>query len=120
MTTDQPLRRLVLVGPMSGLPDFNYPAFDQAEAALDRAGFRVWSPTTVGRKIGFDQPAKAYLRLSIQQVMKAQGLAFLPESTSPGASAELAVGRAIGIPCQPVWTWLQWAREADPRAVVEA
>lgn len=112
------LRSLVLVGPMSGLPDFNYPAFDQAQAVLERAGFKVWSPTAVGRKIGFDQPAKAYLRLSIQQVMKAQGVAYLPDSTSPGSAAELAVARAIGIPVQPHHEWLAWVRLQDSRAEV--
>ena len=31
--------RIYIAGPMSGLPDFNYPSFDRAEQDLAAAGF---------------------------------------------------------------------------------
>ena len=36
--------RLYLSGPMTGLPEYNYPAFHKAARALRRAGYRVVNP----------------------------------------------------------------------------
>lgn len=38
------MRRLYLAGPMTGLPDFNYPAFHAAAAAWRAAGWTVANP----------------------------------------------------------------------------
>jgi hypothetical protein len=44
---------LYIAGPMTGLPDYNYPAFEQARASLEAAGYRVLcqskTPDTVKR-----------------------------------------------------------------------
>lgn len=37
-------RAAYLSGPMTGLPEFNYPAFHEAAAALRGCGWRVYSP----------------------------------------------------------------------------
>ena len=36
--TDRDLPRLYVAGPMTGLPDYNYPAFDGAAALLAERG----------------------------------------------------------------------------------
>lgn len=35
---------IYLSGPMTGLPNFNYPAFHEAAACLRRQGYRVYNP----------------------------------------------------------------------------
>ncbi len=37
--------RLYIAGPMTGLPDFNYPAFEEARAQLESEGYAVLCPT---------------------------------------------------------------------------
>ena len=44
-TPDRPMR-IYIAGPMSGLPDFNYPAFNQAEQRLLALGYEVENPAT--------------------------------------------------------------------------
>lgn len=36
-----------LAGPMTGLPEYNLPAFEKAQAALEETGIRVRSPHTI-------------------------------------------------------------------------
>lgn len=36
-----------LAGPMTGLPEYNYPAFEKAVIALEEAGIKVKSPHTI-------------------------------------------------------------------------
>jgi hypothetical protein len=46
--------RTYLAGPMSGIPLFNFPAFDAAAADLRSQGITVVSPTDLDREDGFD------------------------------------------------------------------
>lgn len=46
---------IYIIGPMTGLPHFNFPAFDAARDALLRLGWqRVVSPADLDRSVGFD------------------------------------------------------------------
>lgn len=109
------MTRLYLAGPMRGLPLFNFPAFDDAAAALRAVGYDVFSPaehdreTIAGRGITVEE-------LTIRECMAADmawicehadGVAFLPGSMrSKGALAEIALADALGIPAKPHGTWI--------------
>jgi hypothetical protein len=110
--------KIYLAGPMRGRPEFNFPAFRQAAAALRAAGHQVFSPAerdierhgadiSVGnhsgdeeaaaRKYGFD------LRVALGEDLAwicahADAIALLPGwRGSKGATAERAAAFALGL-----------------------
>lgn len=46
--------KLYLGGPMTGYPEFNFPAFHAAAAVLRADGHEVWSPAEFDLTEGFD------------------------------------------------------------------
>ena len=66
-----------IAGPMTGLPDLNYPAFNAAEEALTAAGHAVLNPARNGTIVG-SNAWQQYMRLSIAQVLQAEAVALLP------------------------------------------
>lgn len=95
--------KLYIAGPMTGRQDFNYPAFHQAEAQLQAAGYTVLSPARNAPQDSWG----GYMRASIAQVIQADGIAFLPEShTSRGARIELNLGEALALDVRPLEAWL--------------
>lgn len=44
--------RVYIAGPMRGKPQFNYPAFSEAERELKKLGYEVINPATMGDKYG--------------------------------------------------------------------
>ena len=112
---------LYVAGPMSNLPEFNYPAFHAAEDALRGAGYRVLSPA-----ITIDPPAPEeahpwdwYMRRALRSLTYADGIALLPGwQDSRGARLEVHVGDALDMPRHPVDYWIAYADEI--RAEVSA
>jgi hypothetical protein len=47
--------RVYVCGPMRGLPEFNFPAFFEAEAKLKAMGHEVVNPARLDRDEGFDE-----------------------------------------------------------------
>ena len=61
-TLDNSRRAAVISGPMTGLPNYNMPAFDAAEARLRALGYTViHNPATLSRSLGLGQPWGEYL-----------------------------------------------------------
>lgn len=88
-----------LAGPMTGIEDFNYPAFDAAEAAWKARGWLVESPTKAGRDWGYNKPYHWYVRAGIQQLLRANAIAMLPGwQKSRGAKLEYLLAQAFGFP----------------------
>lgn len=87
--------RLYLAGPMSGLPDFNYPAFMAESDRLHRLGYHVENPAT-----NPEQPDwKGYMRQALTQMLTCDGVALLPDwQKSRGANLEVRVARALAMP----------------------
>lgn len=100
--------RLYVAGPMTGLPDFNYPAFRAATLRLLLRGYEVEDPSTNADQ-GTDYAS--YIRMGLLQMLGCDGIALLPHwGASRGVLLELTVAQAIGIPVKTVEEWLQ-ARE---------
>lgn len=91
--------KVYLSGPMTGLPDFNRPAFVDAERLLSCYGVDVLNPA----RHGFD-PAKTwadYMRLALLDVAACDAVALLPGwERSRGAQLEVHVASSLGIPVQ--------------------
>jgi len=94
-------RRIYLCGPMSGLPEYNYPVFHQAAADLAKKGYIVVSPARgkPDSTLGWAD----YLKIGLADVLLAQAVALLPGwECSQGATLEVYVAQALGIPCRLV------------------
>lgn len=103
--------RLQLLGPMTGLPAFNYPAFNAAAAELRQAGHQVWNPAEPGL-----QPGRSwswYMRQSLAALPYAEAAVLLPGwQHSRGARLEVATALALDIPVIPLAVF--WMLALDP------
>lgn len=97
---------------MTGLPEFNYPAFFEAEEIWDEAGWNVVNPA---RNHDGDTtlPRESYLRLAYQQVCQASAVAFLPGwECSEGATREHQIATDLGLPLYDAMTRKPLVRES--------
>lgn len=101
--------RLYIAGPMSGLPEFNYPAFRSAGTLLGAKGFEVLNPVDAEKHntTGATQSWDWYMRHALRMVLDAEGIALLPNwEKSRGAKLEETVGRSLGLDIRPLGDWL--------------
>ena len=96
---------LYLSGPMTGYENFNFPAFDNAAWHLREMGYHVLNPAeNWGGKT--DVPRELCMRLDIQQVLAADGLAMLDGwHASAGAKLESTIAAELGLDIKP---WKEW------------
>lgn len=98
--------KLYIAGPMTGLPEFNYPAFFDAADQLAAAGYDPINPARRGVVDG--KPWADYLRDALVDVCQADGVALLPgHANSRGVHLERHVADALGLPVQPIVEWLE-------------
>lgn len=100
--------KLYLAGPMSGYPDFNYPAFEEARLGLEAAGHEVLCPTDSEQHndTGKPQAWDWYMRHAVAMVLEAEGVALLPDwEASRGARLEVNVAHALSLPTAPIRAW---------------
>lgn len=115
--------RLYLAGPMRGIPEFNFPAFNEATKRLREHGFDVWSPAENDvEKDGFDPKTGTvasmahYMERDLPEVCRADAVAVLPGwEKSQGATLEVHVCRQIGHPVVDAMTLevIPWATNAE-------
>lgn len=101
------VRKLYLAGPMSGLPDCNYPTFNYNAKLLEEAGYTVVNPAQ-------SQLSEAYytdfLREDLRLLLDCDGVATLKRwEGSVGARNEVMVAGVLGMPVNTVGYWLATA-----------
>lgn len=76
--------RLYLAGPMTGLPDYNFPAFHAAAAQWRALGWEVENPA---EHFNGDQtrPYREYVENDLRQLRKCDAIAVLPGWDGPNA-----------------------------------
>lgn len=95
-----------IAGPMRGLPEFNFPAFDKAAELLESYGHSVLNPAQMDRDVGFDpsssQVSSEFLRDAMRRdltaICGADALAMLPGwERSAGARVEWTLASHLGL-----------------------
>ena len=99
-------RRLYVAGPMTGLPEHNYPAFRAAAAALRAVGYEVESPAEPGQVHGWGWTD--YMKRGLAQMLTCDGVALLPGWTeSKGACIEADIASLLGVRLWGVDEWIK-------------
>lgn len=89
------MMRIYLSGPMTGLPNFNYPRFHLEAARLRALGYEVVNPAELSEPT---DPRAVCMRRDIQALMTCDAVAMLPGWTSShGATLEHACAVQCGM-----------------------
>ncbi len=95
---------LYLSGPMSGLPEFNYPAFKAATERLRSQGHAVVSPHELPAdcpgcaNIGYEHSWSEHMRVDLAALLTCDVIVMLPGwQQSRGARLEKSVAEATGL-----------------------
>lgn len=96
-----PAKRIYLAGPMTGLPEYNYPAFHAEAARLRALGFHVENPAE--NQTPECGTWEGYMRNSVRQMLTCDAVAFLPGwAESRGALLERYIAQQVGLATVPV------------------
>jgi hypothetical protein len=88
--------RIYIAGPMTGLPDFNYPLFNQTAAVLRNAGWEVENPAET--EFGPAVPYEAMIRSGLTLLLRCDAIWMLPGwSKSKEATLEFAVANLLDL-----------------------
>jgi hypothetical protein len=85
-------------GPMTGLPEYNKPAFDDAAAFLRAQGKSVYNPAS-DADIDNTRPRKYYMRQDIEALLMCESIVMIEGwEKSSGAKLELAIAKELEMP----------------------
>jgi len=99
--------RIYIAGGMTGLPDFNYPAFHAAAAQLRALGFDAVNPAEDGLPV--ESPWEAHLKVAIAKLVTCDAVAVLDGwARSRGAVLETNLANDLGMPCHSLAGWVEW------------
>ncbi len=89
--------KIYISGPMTGIPDFNFPAFMQAEAMIEARGHTAINPAKNG--LTKSHSWREHMKADIKMLLDADGIVFLPGwEKSKGAALEGAIASALNVP----------------------
>lgn len=103
------MTKVFICGPMTGLPDFNYPSFHEAGEYLEEHGFEIRSGAhrvnAFKETIPVDPPSteetephEHYMRRSIYQLIQCDLIYLLDGwADSKGARLEVKIAKSIGL-----------------------
>ena len=95
--------RIYVSGPMSGLPELNFPAFAAETIRLRGLGYEVVSPAEINPEGGTWHEC---MRRDMEQMVRCDEVATLPGwEKSQGASLEVYVADRLGIESRPSATY---------------
>lgn len=103
--------KIYIAGPMTGLPDNNYPAFHEAARELQARGFEPLNPAVSGEEYLKENPHHIlpyewYMREGLKMLLQADGVALLPGwRHSNGARFEVKTAQICNIDVLPVDQW---------------
>jgi hypothetical protein len=89
-------KRLYLAGPMTGLPELNFPAFHAAAALLRQAGHTVINPAEINPDV--TMAWHECMRADIAQLVTCDAIYLLPGwQASKGATLEHHIAERLGL-----------------------
>ena len=97
--------KVYIAGPMTGYPEFNYPAFYAAARKLEQLGHEPINPARAegreGCKTWLD-----YMRPALRDIADCDGIAYLDGwGESRGASLEVYIGKSLDIVVRHIDQW---------------
>ncbi|AOT24578.1 hypothetical protein E6_49 [Propionibacterium phage E6] len=96
--------KLYICGPMSGMTDFNRPAFREAAKTLTEAGYGVADPSR--HEVDDPEDWFQWIQAGLTALSSCDGVATLDgHEDSLGATLEIATARWMEILVAPVATW---------------
>jgi len=88
--------RVYIAGPMTGIADYNFPAFNAMADKMRAAGWHVENPADHGLVVGADWAD--YLRYDIGCLASCEAIMLLPGWTaSRGARLEVSIAKELGV-----------------------
>ena len=92
--------KLYISGPMSGIKDYNYPAFNEAAAILRINGHKTYNPAEIGvprYPLSNDKSLWVYyMKEAIRLLLKADSIVMLPGwKKSKGAKTERWIAKIL-------------------------
>ena len=102
------MKRVYICGPMRGIPQYNFPAFDAAAYCATEHGYLAVSPADIDRANGFDGNGdfewtpdliRSVIARDVAALLKCDAIALLPSwQNSTGARAEIMIALFCKMP----------------------
>lgn len=97
LLTQDRAKRVYIAGPMTGIEDFNFPAFNAMADNMRAGGWHVENPADHGVVHGAEWAD--YLRYDVGRLATCEAIMLLPGwSKSKGANLEVTIARQLGMP----------------------
>lgn len=106
----KPFKAIYISGPMSGKPDFNFPAFHSAAASLRSLGYEVHSPAELN--LNTSLPWEVLMRHALRQMLLCDAIYMLEGwSNSKGAKIEWNLANGLNMIVNYQGTENSWTRK---------